>query len=458
MAELWFKGTKGLNNKLDPVRLEYNKEDGIQWLAECWNIDIDASGRISRRRGWSTTDVTVPCHSIFTHAGTCLFVSEGYLRLLGTDYSYGNLVAVTADARMTYCPVGNKIYYMNGVDKGYVQGGVNYTWDIPSTVYGPETTRAYQPPPSGQIIGHFRGRMYIVSGNVIWYTEAYGPNLADMARNFLQFESAIQIFHPVKEGIYVGTSDGVWFLRGTGPSDFVWDKAYLVPAIRGTDVDVNCDLVGDGQIRGVGVMWTGANGICLGLPTGEVVNFTNKVIDFEVGTMGGAVIMGSRYVCTMLNTSQGPLTLSLNLERLALTQYLNYWFRSYTKFGESYLGVNDSGVFVLDEDDMDGTDIIESGFKVPLTDFGLKGDKHIRFMELSLETDAGVLITPYADEMVGKAVELVPVNRANRQEVQKVPIGRYLNGRYWSFRVANLDGADFSVDQVFAELAGYAPA
>ena len=458
MKKLWLRSTRGLNNRIDPIRAGYDPEKGLEWLSESYNVDYDYTGRISRRRGWEATNITAACHSLAAFGSNCLFVSGGNLCQLGTDYSSAVLRSVTPDARMSYCQVADKVFFMNGVERGFIRAGVAETWSLPSVIRGHETTRVYQAPPIGQIVSYYKGRIYVVAGDVIWYTEAYGPNLVDYHRNNIPLEAVCQMFHPVKEGIYVGTSKAVWFLRGNGPGEFAWEVAHLSAAVRGSDVDVEASIIGDGSLQGVGVLWTSGDGICLGLPDGKVINLTEKNLTYEVGTKAVSIVMTDRYICSIPDTINGRLTLVLNLERLAAGQYLNYGFNSFTKFGKKYLGAKSDGIFVLDEVDLDGSDQILSRVKLPVTDFGHSGTKHIRFIHASYETDASLKMIPIADEEEGNSVEFVPKSRTNKQENQKVPVGRYLKGKNWELAIENLDGADFSIEEVSAELTGLMPA
>jgi hypothetical protein len=97
-------------------------------------------------------------------------------------------------------------------------------------------------------------------------------------------------------------------------------------------------------------------------------------------------------------------------------------------------------------------------FTLPPTDFGYDGNKSIRFLDLSYEANGGLVVTPIADEVNGHETEIAAIDRGNRQVTQKVPIGRYLRGRYFGLNVENLDGADFSIDKITVELAGLLPA
>lgn len=457
MKRLWFRGARGLNVKYDPVRLEYNPDDGVQWLSVGYNVDVGDTGRVSRRKGFESTSVSAEAHSLWSNGESCFFVQDGVMYSLGPDFTKVEVVDVGSDNRVSYAAVGNRVYWVNGLSKGIVYQGVAEDWDVPSTVYGPSTTRQYAAPPSGKIVGYYRGRLYIANDNVLWYTEPFGPKMLDYTRNFLPFGDEITMFHPVTNGIFVGTSKVVWFLSGSNPMEFNWEVVHDYPAVFGSNCRVDLSVVSE-EMFGLGVIWTGTDGICLGLPDGRVRNLTLRTLVYESGSKAAAEVFGSRYVCTMPDTSEGQLTLVMNLHSMACSQYLNYHFNSYAKFVGIDIGAGEDGLMKLGSGDFDGTTAIQAMFTLPPTDFGFDGNKAIRFLELSFEANGGLAVTPIADEVNGEEIEIVPVNTDNRQETQKIPVGRYLRGRYFGLIVENLDGADFSVDKITAELAGLLPA
>jgi hypothetical protein len=457
MKLLWFKGAKGLNVKYDPVRLEYDPRDGVQWLAVAYNVDVDMTGRVSRRKGYETTSVTSDSHSLWSNGEECLFVSGGVLYSLGPDFTATEVVDIGSDNRVSYVSVGPRVYWVNGLSKGIVYGGVAEDWEVPGTIYGPATTRQYAAPPSGEIVGFYRGRLYIAKDNVLWYTEPYGPKMMDYTRNFLPFGDEITMFHPVANGIYVSTSRVVWFLSGSNPQEFNWEIVHNHPVVFGSNCQVKLSLISD-DMFGLGVIWTGPDGICLGLPDGRVKNLTAKTLVYETGSKAAGVVSNGKYICTMPDTAEGQLTLVLNLYAMAATQYLNYNFNSYAEFVGMKVGASDSGLMELESGDNDGTTAIQGMFTLPPTDFGYDGNKSIRFLDLSYEANGGLVVTPIADEVNGHETEIAAIDRGNRQVTQKVPIGRYLRGRYFGLNVENLDGADFSIDKITVELAGLLPA
>jgi hypothetical protein len=162
----------GLNILVDPVRIAFDPDSGVQDLAVAYNVDHDRTGRVSRRKGFAQTDRTEDVHSLWCDGGECFFVSGTSLCVLGSDYTYKTIATVTAGARVSYLQFGKRAYWMNGFEKGYVEESVAYSWDKGAYV-GPDTQREFSGPPIGTIIRYRAGRAYIVQGPVIWYSEPY---------------------------------------------------------------------------------------------------------------------------------------------------------------------------------------------------------------------------------------------------------------------------------------------
>lgn len=142
------------------------------------------------------------------------------------------------------------------------------------------------------------------------------------------------------------------------------------------------------------------------------------------------------------------LTLCLGLERVAPTQYLKYNFNSMCKFGDAYLGANSSGLFTLDDGDLDGSDEIEAFFELVTSDWGIPNQKRIRSMYVSFESNSDIQITVRDDEENERIYILEPIHIDNKQHTQKVTIGRDGKGTYWMIRIDNINGSDFSIDRI----------
>lgn len=74
------------------------------------------------------------------------------------------------------------------------------------------------PPLPGELIQLYRGRLYYVRDNILWYTEPHAYEHTKPT-NFIQFQEAITNVMPVDDGIFV-TTDALYFLEGRDPEGF----------------------------------------------------------------------------------------------------------------------------------------------------------------------------------------------------------------------------------------------
>ncbi len=142
------------------------------------------------------------------------------------------------------------------------------------------------------------------------------------------------------------------------------------------------------------------------------------------------------------------LGLCLQLDRLALSQYANFNFNSMCKFGDTYLGADENGIFELETGDLDDTETIEAFFELVTSDWGIQNQKRIRSLYIGYESDGNLLVTWKDDDDNERSYVLKPNHIPNKQHSAKIPGARDGKGRYWMLRIDNMDGADFSIDRV----------
>jgi len=291
-----FKETSGLNNLVDPARIKHDLSTGATELAEAYNIDIDNSGNISRRKGLTATAVTENAHSMFCEGGDCLFVSGTTLYKLNPDYSKTVIRSdMVSGAKCNYCQIANRIYYMNGFQKGYTTNGIDYSWEAASYV-GPTTYKQFSDPPLGSKLVLHSSRIYVVVDNILWYSEPLAYGWFDLASNFIPFRSNIRMIRAVKDGIFVGTETEVVFLGGTDPREFYYLVVSTSVVVDGTDVKVLGTDVGNGEQADVMALWTAQDGIYLGGISGKVINLTVNKLTYPASQLGCAVVNGSKYI------------------------------------------------------------------------------------------------------------------------------------------------------------------
>lgn len=143
------------------------------------------------------------------------------------------------------------------------------------------------------------------------------------------------------------------------------------------------------------------------------------------------------------------LGLCLELSSLAPSQYINYNFDSMCKFGNTYLGCNSSGISELSGDKDELTDI-DAFFKLITTDFGISNQKRVRKIYLGYEA-SGLLILEVRDDEDNIRIRILPtLLEDQRQHGASIAIGRNGKGRYWTFKLENVGGCDFSIDSLDA--------
>jgi len=291
-----YSKTNGLNNYADPTRIMYDMQSGTIDLAEAYNVDVDSSGRLSMRKGFTATARTEEIGKVFCKGGECLFVSGSVLYKLNEDYTRTSLkTGLTSGLEMYYEQVGNRIYYSNYVERGYVLNGVAYDWVV-GTYVGPTTYKVFHDPPPCSIICFHSGRLYLVSADVIWYSEPFAYGWFDTARSFIPLGSNIRMLCSVGSGMFVGLEDGVWFLNGTTPASFSFAKAADSPVVSGTDVVGYGVKLGEGGVSGSVAFWTAQDGIYAGFPSGEAKNLTKNRLVFPASAKGCAVLNGNKYL------------------------------------------------------------------------------------------------------------------------------------------------------------------
>ena len=295
MAEITvFTGSSGLNTKVDPVRLSFDPDTGVQDLAVAYNVNHDITGRVSRRKGYEATDVAVSAHSLWCDGGDCFFVTGTSLTRLNQDFSTDVVTTVTENARVVYAQVTDKTYWMNGFEKGVIENGVNSDW-VMGDYYGPETDRVLFDPPIGTILSYSAGRFYVGEGNMVWYSDPYDLNSFDLARAFFPFQSSVRMFRPVTGGFWAGDETTVYFIQGS-PEEAQKIIKLDYPVLRYTDVLVEMEKIPAFESDGVGVIFATTKGFCLGLPTGQLFTLTHKKIDYPVALEGAAQVLGDKYI------------------------------------------------------------------------------------------------------------------------------------------------------------------
>ncbi len=297
---VFFRGSTGLNNLVDPIRVGLNEDTGISDLAEAFNVDIDDSGRVSRCKGFTATGRTESTHSMFALKQMCLYVSGTALFRLFPDYSrLGIRSGLTPDAYMDYAMVNENVYYLNGHESGVVKDNISYAWTA-GEYYGVTTFRQFSNPPIGHLICYSNGRMYIAENNVIWFSEPWAYGSYDMTRNYFLFPSRVVSMKAVSGGLYVSDESKTYFIGiKDNPADAILDEVYSYPIIAGSAVIGDAIQMGFKDSYGPVMLCATDRGICVGFAGGKFENLTLHKLVYPSANRATATIKDGTYICLL---------------------------------------------------------------------------------------------------------------------------------------------------------------
>lgn len=279
-------GTTGLNNVVDSRRLRTG-DDGLVELAATKNIDIDDSFRPATRAG-TTLVASGHFHSLHKNGEEYFGVRDDVLVAFDTFLTFTSIVAAS-DSTMYYANVGNRTYFSNDLQLGYVVDKVLYPWMLDDHVE-PNTTTAYSGPPRGRFLEHLNGVLFTAVGNVVFHCVPFHPGLWNLADAYIPFATDIRMIKGAGKVLYISDSSSVYVHELT---EVGWGKrkVFDAPAVSGTARSVvNFQDLGDG------FLFATPKGICFAGNNGAVKNMTDGKVVVPNATAGTAFTTQTHYV------------------------------------------------------------------------------------------------------------------------------------------------------------------
>lgn len=299
----FLRSALGLNTKVDPVRLPFNPENGVQFLAEAVNVDVDLTGRISRRKGLRRiTDVANP-HSIWgtRDQSKCYVVAADVLYQVDADGVLTTIkTGLTVGAKAYYCEAGLDVFFSNGAELGRIVGGTTWSDWVATPYVGTDTTRIYGGPLAGKYLFAHMGRLGMAVDGFLFYSEPMNYGCFDQVRGFIPIPgAAVLLTASVDSGVYVSSDEGTYFLEGP-LHDCAIRRVSPFPAVEGSLAyamgrDFNPEIPGH-----VAVFTLQTTGVCVGLGDGTIIRLTQDRADLPAASLGFGVFdtqNDNRYTC-----------------------------------------------------------------------------------------------------------------------------------------------------------------
>lgn len=167
--------------------------------------------------------------------------------------------------------------------------------------------------PPGHFVRYLNGRIYVASGNTLYWSEALRYGLTSLAHGNLPFDAEIDLLEPAEvgeePGQFIAAGNRTYFLpsgKDAKPSEM--RVVYPHGAVRGTGVSVPGSVFGQSTAAPVSY-WIASNGVsCIGLPSGEVVPLRERQAVAPPSTGGASLYRewnGLRQVITALRGASG---------------------------------------------------------------------------------------------------------------------------------------------------------
>lgn len=286
--EISLTGYHGINNKLDRDRIKGlpTRDDPLTELSAAVNVDLDDSGKPSVRDGFALHQAITGAHDGFSANGVCVYVRGGTLyRFVPATKVSTPLVDVGSDNKMRYWAHSDRIWFTNGVVIGEVKDGEASLFDLPTNA-----TEFKEMLPPGQAIAFFRGRLYTAVDEFLNMSDDVRLGRMDTEMGFKQFTGYIRLIAPTLDGLYVGTDKAVYFGQGATLHKMPFVKVSDCAAL---DVPVQYEeasAVKGLQIEGLFPFFTTEDGVCVGLPQGQLLNLTEDRYVMPFGTTGASMM------------------------------------------------------------------------------------------------------------------------------------------------------------------------
>lgn len=276
-----FIATSGLNTALEPHRLRYGEDGGCP-LVSCSNVFVDHGGGVRTRHPRSEI-YGEASHSFWSYGDFAFFVSDGDLYRLYADKTSVIVASDVGDELMSFAFFLGRVYACNSVYRAIITESMVYPWVASIPQQFSSDTRVLGFPSDFSRCAVHAGRMCLISGSKIWFSEPYCHACFDMGAGPVDLVSDISGFVSVESGVYVSNQQETFFISGGSQRDFSgMVSVFKSSIVAGTEVVLPAHEVGFDRSLGLAAMWVSQYGVCAGTSDGVVVNLTATSLRFPL--------------------------------------------------------------------------------------------------------------------------------------------------------------------------------
>ncbi|MBF0459308.1 MAG: hypothetical protein HQK99_15570 [Nitrospirae bacterium] len=154
-------------------------------------------------------------------------------------------------------------------------------------------TEGLKPPPAGHLMTYYRGRIYTAAYDILYYSEPFALELYNMAANWIPFNGMITLLAAAEDGIFVGTKDEIFMLRGATPDKFTLHRVAGCGAVSATQAtgEMRHSGTGGNSLKRT-LFWESRRGKCsVSLEGGSEISYPAEgIFSYECGLTGAGIV------------------------------------------------------------------------------------------------------------------------------------------------------------------------
>ena len=188
--------------------------------------------------------------------------------------------------------------------------GMNYVVSTLSNLSNPLRVFNLDKAPLGHILSYYKGRMYVASDNILWYSEPFQYEYYRLDSNYIEFPDKITAIMPSEDGIWIG-SDKLYYLQGDNPDSFRRITKDISKVVEGTSTRVSGSYsVIDGLPPGYKWVVTTDLGLYILCDQGTLLNATSATVAISKANSGNSMFLqnnGMNRYLSILKTDSDPI-------------------------------------------------------------------------------------------------------------------------------------------------------
>ena len=233
-------------------------------LADARDCDIGEEGFAVSRGTYALLSDADAFQSLFESGGLSYAVSQGYVGVL-RETAFDTIRPVVGDVGWT--ELGGLPVFCDSTGVYQIEG-LSASQLVVRPTLEEEGRYDLATLPGGHAVAYWQGRLLVLRGKSLLWSEPLDYGCHSPARNFVRFPTSPTWMAPLPGGIFVGLRDSVVFLSGTDPAEFQ----------QRTVADVSCPkaalVIDDPREPSSGgpvALWMGESGFVVGRPDGSVL-------------------------------------------------------------------------------------------------------------------------------------------------------------------------------------------